>query len=291
MPARNILSLFKIILELSKVKITIAVALTTVTGYVLASGMISWDVLYPVTGIFLLACGSSVINHIQEHHTDIRMERTHNRPIPSGRISPLGAALIASIEIAGGAFILGYFSGCFALMLGMLALFWYNLVYAYLKKITPHAVIPGSVIGAIPPLVGWVGAGETLAGYNAFIMAAFFFIWQVPHFYLLSVKYHGEYEKAGFPTLFQRSSPAKIRTIIFSWIVFTGIAASVLPFTLLSGRLFPAAIILPVSVLLILFFSGLLLKGLEKRKPGLYFMVLNGYVLLITLVLIADSLF
>ena len=73
----------KIVLKLSKVRITVAVAFTTITGYVLGKGAFDLGFLAVTLGIFLLACGSSVINHLQEYRTDSIMDRTSKRPLPS----------------------------------------------------------------------------------------------------------------------------------------------------------------------------------------------------------------
>ena len=95
MKNNKIISFAKTVLELSKVKITIAVSFTTFTGYVVAKHNIDTGVIAPIIGIFLLACGASAINHVQEYSTDAKMERTKKRPIPSGRISRKNALLVA----------------------------------------------------------------------------------------------------------------------------------------------------------------------------------------------------
>jgi heme o synthase len=201
------LEFLKTLSELAKVKITFAVALTTITGYLLAKGEFDEGMILPAVGIFLLACGSSAINHYQEREQDAKMERTKDRPIPSGRISPAGALLFAFILSAAGSWLLYTGSGMLAMQLGLLALIWYNVIYTPLKKKSAFAVVPGAVIGAIPPLVGWVAGGGSLADPRAMFMAFFFFIWQVPHFWLLMLKYGEEYTKAGFPSITRIYTP------------------------------------------------------------------------------------
>ena len=128
--------MIKTLLELSKVRITFAVALTTTTGFLLASGRFDEYLLLTAVGIFLLACGSSAINHYQERDRDALMERTRNRPIPSGRISAKGALLYAFLLSATGSYLLYYTSGMLAMQLGLLALIWYNAIYTPLKRVT-----------------------------------------------------------------------------------------------------------------------------------------------------------
>ncbi|MFC2086814.1 UbiA family prenyltransferase [Bacteroidota bacterium] len=150
--------------------------MTTATGYVLANEKIDAGFVLPVLGIFLLACGSSVLNHIQERKTDAIMERTRNRPLVTGEVSIRLAVLLSFIYISSGVFLIYIGSGIISTLLGILALIWYNAIYTPLKRITPHAVIPGSVIGSIPPLVGWVVGGADLFNYKALVLAFFFYV-------------------------------------------------------------------------------------------------------------------
>lgn len=283
--------IIKIVAELSKVKITVAVSLTTITGYVLSAGKFDTGFIPVTIGIFLLACGSSVLNHIQEARSDAVMERTIQRPIPSGSISISGALIIAVIELLAGTFILLFLVNYIALILGWIAFFWYNLVYTYLKRVTPHAVIPGSLIGAIPPLVGWVAAGGLLTDQRAWAMALFFFVWQVPHFYLLIMKYGPQYEKAGMPALTSRHSNMVIRMMIFLWIVTTSFSALLLTYyDVIRSTSVMIAIMLASVWLMIVFFIPVF-KPKREFKPFAYFKRINYYVLFIIVLINIDYLF
>ncbi len=276
------------LLELSKVKITFAVALTTITGYLLARGDIDSGIILPAIGIFLLACGSSAINHYQERDRDALMERTRNRPIPSGRISPQGALLFAFILSAAGSWLLFLSSGMLGMQLGLLALIWYNAIYTPLKKRTAFAVVPGAVIGSIPPLVGWVAAGGALADPRALFMAFFFFIWQVPHFWLLMLKYGEEYTAAGLPSITKIYSPAQIKRITFIWIVATAISALMLPaFNVVESWVVIAGLLIS-SVWLIGVFTRLVTIRDLPFSPMRYFMKINYFVLAVIVFLSID---
>lgn len=283
-------SLIHTLLELSKVKITFAVSLTTITGYVLASGRFDTGLILPTLGIFLLACGSSALNHYQEKDRDAQMERTKDRPIPSGQISPTGALLWATLLSVSGSLMIYFGSGFLALQLALLALIWYNFIYTPLKKKTAFAVVPGSVIGALPPLVGWVAGGGSLADPKALIIAFFFFIWQVPHFWLLLLKYGKEYEKAGYPSLTSIYSEKQIKYTTFIWTMATAVAALMLPaFGILNSIIFSLGTLV-VSVWLIIRFASLLKTQDETFKPGVYFMKINYFVLFMIIFLSVDSL-
>jgi heme o synthase len=280
-------SLFYIILELSKVRITVAVAFSTITGYILAERDYNPGFILPTLGIFFLACGSSVINHLQERRTDAMMKRTRQRPLPAHKISFTAALWIALAETFTGSLILYFSAGLVALILGLIAMFWYNGFYTYLKRITPNAVIPGSVIGSIPPLVGWVSAGGNLLSFQAGILALFFFIWQVPHFYLLALKYGHEYEEAGLPSIASRWSFGKAKSHIFGWIILTALAAVVVAFTHLSSSLISSFLIEGCSILLVFSFRNIRSIKEEKFNAFSYFMKINYFVLAVTLILVA----
>jgi len=281
--------MLKTLLELTKIKITFAVMLTTITGYVLAAKSFSVEMLPTVIGLFILACGSAILNQYQEHLLDSMMERTRQRPIPSGKISPLNALLLAVAFAAVGSMMIFFNSGIVATALGLLALIWYNAIYTPLKKITPFAVIPGSVIGALPPLVGWVAGGGSLADPRALIMAFFFFIWQVPHFWLLMLKYGEQYEDAGFPSLRRFYSEKHIRWVTFLWTLSTAITALMLPLFDVVSSAITAVGIFALSTWLILSFLKLLKFETVLFKPIKYFMKINFYVLLIIILLTIDS--
>jgi heme o synthase len=283
-------SLLSVILELSKVKITVAVAFTTITGYILAARRYDPGFLLPTLGIFFLACGSSVINHLQERRTDAIMTRTRKRPLPSHKISFSSALVVAVLETLAGSLILYLGSGILALILGLSAMVWYNLIYTNLKRITPHAVIPGSVIGSIPPLVGWVAAGGRLLSIPALILAVFFFVWQVPHFYLLAIKYGHEYTEAGLPSITERWSNAQTKKNIFFWIILTSLTAFVVSFSSLPVSIISAALIMVSSVILVISFRSLVFRSEENFRPFQYFMRINYYVLAVTVILITSPL-
>ncbi len=281
-------SLFQIILELSKVRITIAVAVTTIAGYILGTNGYNLGFIFPTLGIFLLACGSSVINHLQERRTDAFMTRTRQRPIPAQKVTLKFAVLLAGAETLAGSAVLYISAGRIALFLGWFAMIWYNVVYTNLKKKTAHAVIPGSVIGSIPPLVGWVAAQRGLLALETLLLALLFFVWQVPHFYLLAAKYGKEYENAGLPSLTRSYSPERIKRTVFFWVVLTTLSAIGYSFSRPYGTWISSVFIIMISVWLIFTFSSLLINRGDSFSPGNYFMKINYYVLAVILVLTTD---
>lgn len=220
---------FKIFLELSKIKITFFVTITTSFGFIAYRGNITSDIFLPTLGTLLLACGSASFNHFQERFTDGLMDRTRNRPIPSGKISASSAWYFAGILVLTGALILFLGANITAMFLGLLNLVWYNLIYTPLKRKTALAIVPGSLVGAIPPAIGWVAAGGSLIEPQIIILSFFFFIWQIPHFWLLLLVLDKDYQKAGLPTLTKIFSHQQLTRITFIWILATIVTGFLIP--------------------------------------------------------------
>ncbi len=241
---------FKILFELTKFRITSFVTITTAFGFIAASGSVNLHIIPVLAVILLLSCGSAALNHYQERNLDSMISRTANRPIPSKRISERNALFVSLLLIVSGSLILFFGSGALALGLGLLNLIWYNLVYTLLKKKTPFAIIPGSLVGAIPPAVGWVAAGGYLFDPQIIIISFFFFIWQIPHFWLLLLIFDKDYKKVGLPTLTQIFERKQLARITFIWVVATAVTSLLIP-------LFGLVKLVPVNLLL--FFGSIFL--------------------------------
>jgi len=218
-----------IFFELVKVRITVFVTVTTGFGYIASSGIIDINIVPVLIGVLLLAFGSAAMNHYQEKNYDAKMDRTKSRPIPSGRITSSNVLILSVALILFGSFILILWTNVLTLGLGLLNLFWYNFVYTLLKRITPFAIIPGSLVGAVPPMIGWAAAGGSLFDPQIIVIAFFFFVWQIPHFWLLLLVLDKDYQQGGFPTLTQVFSREQLSRITFIWISSTAVAGLLIP--------------------------------------------------------------
>ena len=175
-------------LELLKLRITVASTVTTLVGYVMARGRFDLPLLPVMAGIMLQACGAAALNQVQDAVVDARMPRTAGRPIPSGRVKRGAAFFYALFLLAVGSAVLWTVSGTAAL-LGLTAAVVYNGIYTPLKRVTPFAALPGSFIGALPPVVGWVAAGGYLSDTSFHKLSLLFFLWQSTLFWLLLLFY------------------------------------------------------------------------------------------------------
>jgi protoheme IX farnesyltransferase len=291
-PLSFVASKISILLELVKFRITVLVSFTTALGYFLASSNLGFAFVYPVVGIFLLACSSAALNQYQEVNTDMMMDRTKNRPIPSGKI-PRNNVLIISISLlVAGTAILFFKTNFGALFTGLLTFYWYNAVYTPLKKKTALAIIPGSLVGALPPVAGWLAAGGNLLDLKIGIVALYFFVWQIPHFWLLLLLYGNDFKKGGFPVLTDLYSETFIKRITFVLLIATLLIGIAIPY--IGAGLYLATQIIVIASSVLMFFvalSFLRKKNIERKDIVKTFVSINLYTLTLITILSADKLF
>ena len=224
------MSSLKTYLTLCRATLSLFAAASATTGYFLASHHQITGGFLAVGAVFLLACGASALNQYQERDVDARMERTRTRPLPSGSITASHALSLSCALVLAGLASLAYACGTKAALLGLFALLWYNGIYTHLKKRTAFAAVPGAVVGIVPPAIGWVSAGGALLDPRLAAICFLFFLWQVPHFWLLLLIHGEEYEQAGLPSLTGVMRKPQIARVTFIWIVAAAIASFALPF-------------------------------------------------------------
>ncbi|HEY5470277.1 MAG TPA: UbiA family prenyltransferase, partial [Bacteroidales bacterium] len=158
----------------------------------------------------------------------------------------------------------------------------------YAKKITAFAVIPGAITGALPPLIGWIAAGGGLWEKPIIFIEFLLFIGQIPHFWLLILKYGEEYKLAGIPALTDVFNISQIKRITFSWVVSSVVAALFLCcFEIIQNPVINI-ILVAVSIYMVWQFIDLIRIGADKNNYRKYSIVLDAYFLLILLLLISD---
>ena len=209
--------MIRILIELTKLRIAAFSTLSAATGYVVFSRSLHWQIIATSLGVLLLAMGACALNEWQDRDVDALMERTRRRPIPAGRIRPPAALAVAAALLACGFPLLSTVHGSAPALLGLLAVFWYNGVYTHLKCVSAFAVVPGALIGALPPAMGWTAAGGHVLDPAMLALCFFFFIWQVPHFWLLLFAFGSDYEKAGLPSLTRFFTTDQLSRITFLW--------------------------------------------------------------------------
>ena len=265
------------------------VTFSALTGYLLSGSVPNFTFVSLFAGLFLLSSGASVLNQVQECRYDALMKRTQDRPVPACEITTLNASLLATVLIAGGALLLRM-NGEVPMLLGLLNIVFYNLIYTPLKSRSWLAIIPGAVVGGVPPLIGWTTAGFYLFHPHAVFLFIFVFLWQVPHFWLLMIKYGKEYEKAGFSSISRMFTELQIKRIVFFWGLITSLFLLLFPF--FGFVLQP--VLLGILIVTNLFFVWQFHRYLFQEKvPGTIrkaFILINSYALVIFILLTINAL-
>ncbi|KAF7393191.1 hypothetical protein HZH66_009024 [Vespula vulgaris] len=191
--------LHKYCLKLSKIRLTSLVVITTMGGYVVAPGMFD---LYTFTmcsaGTALVSSAANAINQFFEIPFDAQMSRTKNRVLVRGQLTPAHAVLFAAVSGITGLFILYSQVNAITAMLGAVNLILYTLIYTPMKRISILNTWVGSIVGAIPPLMGWAGCVGDIMAPGAWIMSGLLYAWQFPHFNALSWNLRPDYSRAGY---------------------------------------------------------------------------------------------
>lgn len=198
-PLKKTPSLVSLYTELTKIRLSALTVVTTGVGFVMASPLgVNWIMLFwTVIGTMACACSASALNQFAEHDKDKLMHRTSNRPIPAGHLSKIHAFVFGVILAYVGVAILSFLVNIEAASIALLTILLYVLAYTPLKTRTSSNTLIGSIVGALPPLIGWVAASGGI-GSGGLILAGILFIWQIPHFLALAWVYREDYERGGF---------------------------------------------------------------------------------------------
>jgi heme o synthase len=275
--------------ELTKLRIALLATLSAATGYLVFCRTPEPGIATASLGVLLLAMGACAINQIQDRDIDARMERTRRRPLVTGAISPAAALLIALPLVAGGFVLLWLVHNLAAALLGLFAVSWYNGVYTYLKRISAVAVLPGALIGALPPVIGWTAARGNPLDPHVLALAFFFFIWQIPHFWLLLFAFGGDFARAGLPALTKIFSMRQFARLSFIWMLTASVSSLLLPIYLLTSSPW-ISLGLAVCGFWFAWQAGKLLRGcLDRGSVPPAFRAINVYALCVMALLITDA--
>ncbi|MBQ0739227.1 heme o synthase, partial [Aquimarina celericrescens] len=247
----NLTSDFK---EITKMRLAVSVVFSSVAGYFLGADVVDFvTVLLLAVGGYLMVGASNAFNQVIEKDLDALMNRTKNRPIPSGRMSVAKALSIAFLFTIVGVGVL-YVINPITAVFGAISIILYVALYTPLKTKTPLSVFVGAFPGAIPFMLGWVAATNDFSIEPGTLFMIQFF-WQFPHFWALGWWLYDDYERGGFfmlPTG-KRDRGTAIQIILYT--IWT-IIISLVPVTGQTGSLY----LTPVSAILIFLLGLLMLK-------------------------------
>ena len=268
--------------QLTKVGLSLSVVFSSIAGYFLAVEIIDYTtVLLLAFGGFFMVGASNTFNQIIEKDTDAIMQRTKNRPLPTGRMSVNFAMILAISFTVAGLSILYSINPKTALF-GAISIFLYTCAYTPLKSVTPLTVFVGAIPGAIPFMLGWVAATDNF-GIEAGFLFMIQFFWQFPHFWAIGWLQHDEYKKAGFNMLpMGKKDRGVVKQIILYTIVM--ILVSILPVFKQTGEFW----IYPITAVIIALLGGLMLyygvKLYKEQSDKVARQLMLSSVLYITLI-------
>ncbi len=279
---------FQDYLELTKPKVVALMILTSVIGMLLAvPGMVPLDVLFLGNlGIMLCAGSAATVNHLVDRQLDVRMARTRNRPIATGRVEPLPAGIFALLLGLLGIYILVAYVNVLTALLTVASLVGYAVVYTlWLKRATPQNIVIGGLAGAAPPLLGWTAVAGEIHPY-ALLLVLIIFAWTPPHFWALAIHRKEDYAEAEIPMLpvTHGERYTKINILLYTIILF---AVSLLPFVFgmfrwiyLGGALILGAIFL--------YWAAVMLIGKNPDAGMSTFKYSILYLMLLFVLMLAD---
>lgn len=276
--------------RLVRLRLSLFVGLSATAGHLLHGGSNQGaSSLLVGLAVAVLAGGCSALNQVQERRIDARMQRTCLRPLATGQWSLGWGLSIAALLMGGGLLLLSAY-GLVPALLGGGAILWYNGFYTWFKRRSAFAVLPGALCGALPPLIGWCAAGGAWQDPRAIGLALVFFLWQMPHFWLLLASHREDYRRAGLPHLFERFSPQQSVRLIALWILSLASSLLLLPSL---GLLRSGTAITPyLAAVAGLFLLALLIRTrFRKIADTALFAGLNLAMLTATLALMLDQFF
>jgi protoheme IX farnesyltransferase len=202
-PYTRVLARIQSYVALTKPRIIELLLITTVpTMFVAARHVPSLRLMgITVVGGALAAGGANALNMVYDRDIDALMERTKNRPLVTGAITPLAATMFATTLEVGAFVLLWSLVNPISAVLAVSATAFYLGVYTmWLKRSSPQNIVIGGAAGAVPVLVGWSAVTGHL-GLAPFVMFGIIFLWTPPHFWALAVRYRDDYSNAHVPML------------------------------------------------------------------------------------------
>ncbi|WP_347922994.1 heme o synthase [Pontimicrobium sp. SW4] len=283
----SVISIFK---EITKMRLSLSVVFSSLAGYLLAVDTVSfYTLLLLAFGGYFMVGASNAYNQIIERDLDALMERTKNRPIPSGSISVQSAFILATIFTILGITVL-YIINPQTAMFGAISIFLYTSAYTPLKTKTPLSVFVGAIPGAIPFMLGWVAATNDF-GIEPGTLFMLQFFWQFPHFWAIGWFLHDDYQKAGFNMLptGKRDKGTAVQTILYT--VWT-IIVSIIPVFGFTGELkltIVGAIVVFILGLVMLYYAVQLFKKMTVVAARQLMLASVLYITLVQIIYVLDK--
>lgn len=292
-PLKNTpLLMLKDFFELTKARLAISVVFSSLAGYLIAANSYDFSIIILlVVGGYCMVGASNSFNQIIEKDLDALMDRTRNRPIPTGRIS-VSVAFIISVLLTLTGIVILYKINPKTALFGAISIFIYTCLYTPLKTVTPLSVFVGAFPGAIPFMLGWVAATNNF-GIEAGALFTIQFFWQFPHFWALGWMLDEDYKKAGISMLptKKKDKATALQTVLYTiWMIMI----SIFPVSGLTGDLHLSvfsAILIGIIGLVMLYFSVNLYTKMTTESAKNLFTASVVCLTLVQIVYVIDKIY
>ena len=292
-PLKNTtLLMLKDFFELTKARLAISVVFSSLAGYLIAANSYDFSIIILlVVGGYCMVGASNSFNQIIEKDLDALMDRTRNRPIPTGRVS-VSVAFIISVLLTLTGIVILYKINPKTALFGAISIFIYTCLYTPLKTVTPLSVFVGAFPGAIPFMLGWVAATNNF-GIEAGALFTIQFFWQFPHFWALGWMLDEDYKKAGISMLptKKKDKATALQTVLYTiWMIMI----SIFPVSGLTGDLnlsVFSAILIGIIGLVMLYFSVNLYTKMTTESAKNLFTASVVCLTLVQIVYVIDKIY
>ncbi|MFT5501801.1 MAG: protoheme IX farnesyltransferase [Woeseiaceae bacterium] len=277
--------------ELTKPKVVVLIVFTAVVGMVLA--VPGWPGIVPLVfgtfGIGFAASSAAVVNHVLDARIDVQMSRTHNRPLPQGKLSQKQALSFAVLLCVMSMLMLWFVVNPLTAILTFASLIGYAVIYTvYLKRATPQNIVIGGAAGAAPPVLGWTAVTGEIHS-DALLLFLIIFIWTPPHFWALAIARKEDYARVGIPMLPVTHGNEFTRQYIFLYTILL-VLVTILPYLSgLSGLIYLAAALTLGGMFL--WYAVRLKLDKSEELPMKVFRFSINYLMLLFVALLVDHYF
>jgi protoheme IX farnesyltransferase len=288
--ATSLVTKVKVYAAFTKMRLASLVVFSAVVSYMYAAPVISlWTLMILSLGGFLVTGASNGMNQIIEKDFDKLMDRTSNRPIPSGQMSVMEGLMVVAVTGVLGIFLLWYFLNPLSGLLGALAMLMYAGIYTPLKRKTSWAVIVGAFPGAIPPLLGYVAVTGKF-GLIPGILFIIQFAWQLPHFWSIAWKLDDDYKRGGFTLLPINGLKDKASAWVILLTALLMVPAGLLPYYFGETSVY-SAVLVTLSALFMVAYAVKLVQTKEDKMALKIMFASFVYLPVVQLALMFDKIF
>ena len=276
--------------QLMKLNLSLLVVFSSLIGYLMIPELpfSFYHVVVLFLGGMLVTSAANATNQLLEKEEDSLMKRTVDRPLAAGRMSNNEAIAFIVLSLALGLLLLFTQFNALAAYLSLASYLLYSFVYTPLKKKSAISVLVGAIPGSLPCVIGWAAGTGSISMPEAWVLFAFQFFWQFPHFWAIAWLGHDDYTKAGMKMLPQKNKESRFtsfQTVMYSAVL---IPLAVIP-QILGLTSWAGTIVLGISAVGFMWFAIQFFKKNSDTAARKLMFASFGYLPLILFTFLIDK--